>query len=184
MPARPVQLGEVLIREQEIQKRVVELGEEIARDYSGRSPLMIAVLRGAAVFHADLIRHIDLKLRVDFVSADSYGTAAESSGKVEFAKDVESDIQGLDVILVEDIVDTGLTVDYLLQKFRDRDPASLHTCALLSKPSRRQVEVPIDYLGFEIPGRFVVGYGLDYDQKYRNLPFIAALDGVETTNDE
>ncbi|MFQ5929739.1 MAG: hypoxanthine phosphoribosyltransferase [Acidobacteriota bacterium] len=174
----PDEVGEILIDERQIHKRVAELGAAITQDYQGKNPLLIAVLRGAAIFYADLIRHIDLKLRIDFISVSSYGAVTKSSGEVQLLKDVESSIRGVDVILVEDIIDTGLTVDYLLRNLRNRGPASLRTCTFLSKPSRRQVQVQIDYVGFEVPDRFLVGYGLDYNQKYRNLPFIAVLNGV------
>ncbi|MDA2929959.1 hypoxanthine phosphoribosyltransferase [Acidobacteria bacterium AH-259-O06] len=174
----PDEVGEILIDERQIQKRVAELGGAITRDYQGKNPLLIAVLRGAAIFYADLIRHIDLKLRIDFISVSSYGAATRSCGEVQLLKDVESSIRAVDVILVEDIIDSGLTVDYLLRNLRNRGPASLRTCTFLSKPSRRQVQVQIDYVGFEVPDRFLVGYGLDHNQKYRNLPFIAVLDGV------
>ncbi len=174
-----VELRETLIEQAEIQRRVAELGREITHDYREKTPLLVAVLTGAAVFHADLIRHIDLKLRMDFVALASYGTNTENFGEVQLIKDVGSSIRDLDVIVVEDIIDTGLTADYLLRNLGSREPASLKTCALLSKSSRREVEVPIDYLGFEIPDEFVVGDGLDYGEEYRNLPFIAVL---RTTN--
>ncbi len=173
----PNEVGDVLISSEQIQARVVEMGGEITRDFSGRTPLFVAILRGAAIFHADLIRHVDLKLGVDFISVSSYGNATKTSGQVQLIKDLESSIEGIDVILVEDIVDTGLTIKYLLRNLESRGPRSLKVCTLLSKPARREVEVPIDYIGFEIPDRFVVGYGLDYDQKYRNLPYIGVLDG-------
>ncbi len=167
---------QILISEEEIRRRVAKLGNRIATDYEGKVPLLVAVLRGAAIFHADLIRSIDLDLKIDFISVASYGAATESSGQVQFIKDLDISIQGLPVILVEDIIDTGLTVQYLLRNFCSRNPESLRVCSLLSKPARRQVDVPIDYLGFEIPDKFVVGYGLDFDQKYRNLPFVGVLD--------
>ena len=144
-------------------------------DYEGESPLFVCVLRGAAIFHADLIRNTNLNLFVDFLSAYSYGESTESSGEVQLIKDLESSIHGRDVILVEDIVDTGLTLDYLLRNLGSRRPRSLKVCSLLSKPARRKVSVEIDYLGFEIPDQFVVGYGLDHNQRFRNLPFIARL---------
>lgn len=176
MRTAPPELGEILITERQIQERVVELGARITRDYRDAIPLLVAVLRGAVVFHADLIRHIDLDLQVDFIAVFSYGPATRSSGQVQLIKDLESSIQGRQVILVEDIVDTGLTLNYLLGNLGSRRPASLRVCTLLSKPSRREVEVSLDYVGFEIPDRFVVGYGLDFDQKYRNLPYIAVLE--------
>lgn len=174
------EIQEILFTEDQIQERVVELGAEITRDYSGKSPLFVGILRGAAIFHADLIRHVDLRLKVDFISMSSYGDATRSSGQVQLIKDLESGIQDEDVVLVEDIIDTGLTANYLLRNLGSRNPSSLKLCSLLSKPSRRMVPVEIDYTGFEIPDAFVVGYGLDYAQKYRNLPYIGILDGGDT----
>ena len=167
---------EVLISEEDISARVAELGGSIAADYEGRSPLLACILRGAVVFHADLIRQVSLPLTIDFISVSSYGSATKSSGEVRFIKDLESSIQGEDIILVEDIVDTGLTVTYLLEHLRARQPRSLRLCSLLSKPSRRKVEIDVDYLGFEIEDRFAVGYGLDLDQQYRNLPYVGVLE--------
>jgi hypoxanthine phosphoribosyltransferase len=167
----------VLLNAQTIQRRVRLLGKEITRDYKEKSPLLVGVLRGAAVFLSDLIRHVDLELEVDFIALSSYGSATETSGQVQLVKDLESSIDGADVILVEDIVDTGLTLNYLVGNLKSRNPASLRVCALLSKPSRRKVEVNIDYLGFEVPDSFVVGYGLDFDQQFRNLPYIGVLEG-------
>ena len=169
------ELKEILLEEKQIQQKVADLGVRITQDYRGKTPLLIGVLRGAAIFHADLIRHIDLKLRVDFISVASYGNATKTSGEVQLIKDLDTSIRGVDVILVEDIVDTGLTLDYLVRNLESRQPASLSSCALLSKPSRRCIDIPIDYVGFEVPDQFFVGYGLDYQQKYRNLPFIAEL---------
>ncbi len=171
-------IAEVLIDEERIRRRVHELGRRIADDYRDREPLVIGVLRGAVVFHADLIRHLDPRIRIDFIAVASYGAATATSGEVKLLKDLESGIQGEHVILVEDIVDTGLTLDYLLRLLRSRQPASLSVASLLSKPSRRRVEVPVNYLGFEIPDRFVVGYGLDYRQRFRNLPFIGVPGGI------
>ncbi len=168
-------LEEVLIGPQEIHQRVVKIGCDITRDYHGKRPFLVAVLAGASVFHAERVRQIDLSIEVDFVAVSSYRNGTKSLGNIELIKNLKSDINGLDVILVEDIVDTGLTMSYLLQVFRRFNPASLKTCALLSKPSCHEVEVTLDYLGFEIPNKFVVGYGLDYRQQYRNLPFIVIL---------
>lgn len=151
------------------------LGREITRDYRDKSPVLVGVLRGAAVFLSDLIRHVDLELQVDFIALSSYGSATETSGQVQLVKDLETSIDGADVILVEDIVDTGLTLNYLVGSLKSRNPASLRVCALLSKPSRRRVDVHIDYLGFEVPDSFVVGYGLDFDQQFRNLPYIGVI---------
>lgn len=167
--------GPVLLSRGEIQKRVFEMGREITRDYEGRTPHLIGVLKGASVFHADLVRAIELEASFDFIAVGSYGLTTRTSGEVRLLKDLDESPEGRDVIIVEDIIDTGLTLDYLVQCLRMREPASLRTAALLDKPSRRQREVPIDYLGFEIDDRFVVGYGLDYGQHYRNLPDIHLL---------
>lgn len=170
------EIKEILLEEQAIQDRVAEIGKTLTADFRDRSPLFVCILRGAAVFHADLVRHIELPLQVDYLAVSSYGSSTKSSGQVRFTKDLEESIEGRDVILVEDIVDTGLTLRYLLDNLSNRQPASLHVCTFLSKPSRRKIEVPVDYQGFEVPDRFVVGYGLDFNQKYRNLPYVAALD--------
>jgi hypoxanthine phosphoribosyltransferase len=180
MLAKPPAVKGILISEEEIQDRVVKIGREITQDYQGRIPLFVGILRGAAIFHADLIRNVELKLKVDFISVSSYGAATKNSGQVQLIKDLESSIEGEDVIIVEDIIDTGLTIQYLLRNLQSRNPASLRICSLLSKPSRRKVEVPIHYLGFEIPDEFAVGYGLDFNQKFRNLPFIGILNEEET----
>lgn len=174
------ELKEIFLEEKQIQQKVADLGVRITQDYRGKTPLLIGVLRGAAIFHADLIRHIELKLRVDFISVASYGDATKTSGEVQLIKDLDTSIRGVDAILVEDIVDTGLTLDYLVRNLESRRPASLSSCALLSKPSRRRIDTPIDYMGFEVPDQFFVGYGLDYQQKYRNLPFIAVLGNDQT----
>lgn len=169
------ELGEILISAETIQKRVKELGEEITRDYRGKNPHLICILKGACVFHADLIRAIGLGISVDFIAVASYGSATRSSGEVRILKDLDESIEGKDVLLIEDIVDTGLTLDYLLKNLSTRRPNSLRVVALLSKPSRRVIPARVDYVGFEIPDKFVVGYGLDFDQRYRNLPYIAVL---------
>ena len=175
MPAWLAQIDEVLIAERAIQQKVAELASRLAHDYEGKNPLFVCVLRGGAIFLADLIRHIDLSLMIDFIAVSSYGSSRKNSGEVRLVKDLETSVQGKDLILVEDIVDTGLTLDYLLRNLVSRRPASLRVCSLLSKSSRRKVEVPVDYVGFEIPDCFVVGYGLDYRQQFRNLPFVALL---------
>ncbi|MDI9611979.1 MAG: hypoxanthine phosphoribosyltransferase [Acidobacteriota bacterium] len=167
--------GPVLLSHGDIRKRVLEMGREITRDYEGRAPHLIGVLKGGIIFHADLVRAIDLDVSFDFIALGSYGLTTRTSGEVRLLKDLDASPEGRDVIIVEDIVDTGLTLDYLLQFLRTREPASLKVAALLDKPSRRQREVPIDYLGFEIDDRFVVGYGLDYVQHYRNLPDLHLL---------
>ena len=166
---------EVLLEEQALKRRVRELGKELTRDLQDRSPLFVAVLRGASIFHADLVRQVDLMLKVDYISVTSYGDATESSGEVRLVKDLESSIQGQTVVLVEDIVETGLTVSYLMTL----RPSSLRVCSLLSKPSRRRTEVEIDYLGFDVPDCFVVGYGLDHAEKYRNLPYVGVLSNSD-----
>jgi hypoxanthine phosphoribosyltransferase len=168
-------LGPVLLESRAIRERVRALGRQITQDYRGRTPHLIGVLKGASIFHADLVRAIDLELSFDFMAVESYGNLAESSGEVRILKDLDDSLKGKDVLLVEDIVDTGLTLHYLLQNLQTREPNSVKIVALLNKPSRRQIEVPVAYIGFEIPDEFVVGYGLDYDQRYRNLPDICVL---------
>lgn len=166
----------ILIGEEDIQKKVRELGEEISRDYEGRELRVVGVLRGAFIFMADLIRNIRVPLSVDFMSISSYGDECETSGIVRILKDLDKPITGRHVLIVEDIVDTGLTLRHLREVLLTREPASLRVCALLSKPERRIVrDLKIDYLGFEIPNCFVVGYGLDYAERYRNYPFIFVL---------
>lgn len=166
--------GRVQISEAQIAARIRELGEQIKHDYQGQEPHLVCVLNGAFVFMADLVRAIDLPLTIDFLAVSSYGNAQKTSGEVELLKDLHMPIAGRQVILVEDIVDTGITINYLLRMLEARQPASLRIAALLSKPSRRQVEVPIHYLGFEIADAFVYGYGLDRGQFDRNLPFITS----------
>jgi hypoxanthine phosphoribosyltransferase len=166
----------ILIKCDEIAKAVDRLACQIKRDYQGTQPLLIGVLKGSFVFMADLIRQLDLPLELDFVRLSSYGAARESSGKVRIVQGVETSIRGRDVLVVEDIVDTGITTSFLLDYLRKRKPASLKLCALTDKPSRRRVPVSIDYLGFSLPNEFVVGYGLDCDERFRNLPDIYALE--------
>jgi hypoxanthine phosphoribosyltransferase len=170
-------LATVLFGTREIEERVRDLGRAITEDYRGREPVLISVLKGAALFHADLLRAIDLPASVDFMSISSYGAA--SSGVVRIIKDLERDIGGRDVILVEDIADTGLTLSYLLSTLHAREPASLEVCALLDKAARRITPVDIRYRGFECPDRFVLGYGLDYAEVYRNLPYIVAVEDMD-----
>lgn len=167
-------IHEVLISASELERRVGELGAQLSRDYKGREPLLIGVLRGVTCFMADLIRHVSLPIAIDFMAISSYDAA--ESGSVRILKDLDEPLAGRDVIVVEDIVDTGMTLNALLQGLLVRRPASLRVCALLDKRARRLIDVPIDYVGFEIADEFVVGYGLDFRQKYRNLPFIATLD--------
>jgi len=167
----------VLFSEDQIRRRVADLGQTIARDYEGRSPVLVTMLKGAVIFLADLVRAVDLPLRVDFMSISSSGSDSEASGGVvRILKDLDQDIGGEDVIVVEDIIDTGLTISYLLATLRARQPASLVVCTLLDKTARRILPVEIRYRGFECPDRFVIGYGLDHTERYRNLPMIVAVD--------
>ena len=165
----------VLITEEEIQAKVKELGERISRDYEGKELVLVGVLKGAAIFLSDLIRHITIPVTYDFVAISSYGMTTSTSGVVRIVKDLDESVESKHVLIVEDIVDTGLTLKYLIEFLRSRDVASLKVCALLDKPSRRKVEVPIHYVGFTVPDVYLVGYGLDYNQKYRNLPYVGVL---------
>lgn len=167
---------EIIVGEDELAERVRELGEQINTDYEGKDLLLIGVLKGAIFFLSDLMRSISIPCEVDFMAVSSYGSATESSGVVRILKDLDAAIEGRHVLIVEDIVDSGLTLSYLLRALETRGPASLEVCALLTKPERRQVHLPTRYVGFEIPDKFVVGYGLDVGERYRNLPFVAALD--------
>ena len=169
-------LPEILIDEERLQARVRELGAELARDYADREPLLVCVLKGAFVFLGDLIRALPIPCAVDFMAISSYGSGTQTSGVVRILKDLEMSIEGRDVVVVEDIVDSGLTLRYLLRSLAPRRPASVEVCALLTKPERRETDVTCRYVGFEIPNRFVVGYGLDYGEQYRNLPCIAVID--------
>jgi hypoxanthine phosphoribosyltransferase len=166
---------EVLISSREIEDKVREIGARITEDYKGEKPLLIGILRGAVVIMSDLMRNIDLQCELDFMDISSYGTGTSSSGVVRILKDLEEDITDRHVLIVEDIIDTGLTLSYLRRSLQARKPASLEICALLSKPSRRRAELDVKYLGFEVPDEFVVGYGLDYAGAYRNLPDICVL---------
>lgn len=166
---------EVLIPGEKIEQRIGELGAEIARDYSGRNPLLIGVLKGACLFLGDLMRATDIPLNVEFIAISSYGAEMRTSGEVRILKDLDVAIEGRHILVVEDIVDTGLTLSYLLANLKSRGAASVKLVALLDKFERREKEVTIDYLGFQIPDKFVVGYGLDFAERYRNLPFIAVL---------
>lgn len=170
---------EVLIPEEEIQARIKELGAQIARDYAGRNPLLIGVLKGACLFLSDLMRAIDLQLGIEFMAISSYGMSTRTSGEVRILKDLGVPVEGRHILVVEDIVDTGLTLSYLLANLKSRGAASVKLVALLDKIDRREREVPIDYLGFQIPDHFVVGYGLDFAERYRNLPFIGVLKNPE-----
>jgi hypoxanthine phosphoribosyltransferase len=173
--AVPESIGEILVQPDELQHRVRELGAEISRDYAGSDLLLIGVLKGAVFFLADLMRHIDIPCEVDFMAVSSYGSSTDSSGVVRILKDLDQPLEGRHVLIVEDIVDSGLTLQYLMRTLQTRGPASLEVCALLTKPERRKVEMPARYVGFEIPDKFAIGYGLDYAERYRNLPYVATL---------
>ena len=166
----------VLLTQEEIKQTIARLAAEIKRDYRGKHPLFICILKGSFVFLADLIRQLDMPLEVDFVKLSSYGSATKTSGKVKMVQGLNTPIKGRDVLVVEDIVDTGLTISILLEYLRKKKPASLKLCALADKPSRRKVPVTIDYLGFTVPDKFIVGYGIDWDEKFRYLPDICFLD--------
>jgi hypoxanthine phosphoribosyltransferase len=169
-------IGEVLVSNEELTRRVAELGAEISRDYEGRDLVMVGVLKGAVLFIADLMRYMTVPCEIDFMAVSSYGSETDSSGVVRILKDLDAPIEGRDVLIVEDIIDSGLTLHYLLRNLRARNPGSLEVCALLTKPERRRVDLPTRYVGFEIPNRFAIGYGLDHAQKYRNLDYVAALN--------
>src|ERR671915_1699699 len=168
-------VGDILVQSDELAHRVRELGEEISRDYAGRDLFLVGVLKGAVFFLSDLMRHLEAPCEVDFMAVASYGSSTDSSGVVRILKDLDAPIEGREVLIVEDIVDSGLTLSYLLRTLRARDPASLEVCALLTKPERRKVDLPIRYVGFEIPNRFAIGYGLDHAERHRNLPYVAVL---------
>jgi hypoxanthine phosphoribosyltransferase len=167
---------EILVDEESLRSRVAELGEEISRDYEGRDLLLIGVLKGAVFFMADLMRQLTVPCEIDFMAISSYGASTDSSGVVRILKDLDINIEGRDVLVVEDIIDSGLTLSYLMRNLEARQPASLEVCALMTKPERREIDVPVRYIGFEIPNRFVIGYGLDFGERYRNLPYVGVLD--------
>jgi hypoxanthine phosphoribosyltransferase len=169
------EIGEILVQQDDLAHRVRELGEEISADYVGKELFLVGVLKGAVFFLSDLMRSLETPCEVDFMAVASYGSSTDSSGVVRILKDLDASIEGRDVLIVEDIVDSGLTLSYLLRTLRARNPASLEVCALLTKPERRKVELPIRYVGFEIPNRFAIGYGLDLGERFRNLPYAAAL---------
>jgi hypoxanthine phosphoribosyltransferase len=171
--------GRPIVTQEEMRTRIKELGRQISADYADKDLILVGILKGAYAFYADLARAIRVPLRVDFLVVTSYGSKARSSGKVKMVTDLTEDIAGRDVLLVEDIVDSGLTVKFLMKTLAKRKPKSMKVCTLLSKPERRKVDVPVDYVGFKIPNKYVVGYGLDYQQKYRNLPYLAVLDKVD-----
>ncbi len=165
----------ILLDENVLAKRIHELGEEISKDYAGEEVMLVGILKGASVFLSDLIRQINLPAYIDYMVVSSYGNSAETSGVVRILKDLEDNIEGKNIIIVEDIIDTGLTLAYLKHNLLSRHPKSLKICTLLDKPARREIEINIDYKGFEVPDEFIIGYGIDYAEKYRNLPFIGVL---------
>lgn len=172
----PGTIGEELVSQSDLERRVRELGAEISRDYAGKDLFLVGVLKGAVFFLSDLMRSLEVDCEVDFMAVASYGSSTDSSGVVRILKDLDATIEGKDVLIVEDIIDSGLTLSYLLRTLKAREPRSLEVCALLTKPERREVELPIRYTGFEIPNKFVIGYGLDHAERYRNLPYVAVLE--------
>lgn len=166
---------EILLSGEQVQARVAELGAQLAADYASRDPVLVSVLKGSIIFLADLVRAMPIPLSIDLMEVSSYGASTESSGQVRILKDLSTSIAGREVIVVEDIIDTGLTLNYLLRYLNDKGPSSIRICCLLDKPARRLAEIEIDYRGFTIPDRFVIGYGLDYGERYRNLPYIGVL---------
>lgn len=171
--------GRPIVTQEEMRARIRELGKQITSDYTGKDFVLVGVLKGAYAFYADLARAIRLPMRVDFIVVTSYGSRAKTSGKVKMVTEMTEDIKGKDVLLVEDIVDSGMTIQHLVKELSKRKPQSVKVCTLLSKPNRRTIDVPLAYIGFNIPDVYVVGYGLDYQQKYRNLPYLAVLDVAE-----
>jgi len=167
---------DILIDRDALQQRIAELGEEISADYAGRDLLLVGVLKGAVFFMADLMRSLTIPCEIDFMAISSYGDSTDSSGVVRILKDLDINIEGREVLVVEDIIDSGLTLSYLMRNLEAREPATLEICALLTKPERREIDVPVRYVGFEIPNRFVIGYGLDFAERYRNLPYVGVLD--------
>lgn len=170
-------IAKIMFTQEDLQKKIAEMGAQITRDYAEAKETVycVGILKGAVVFYTDLVRAIDMPVHFDFMIASSYGNETKSSGSVKILKDLDYDIEGKHLIVIEDIIDSGTTMNYLMKYFRERKPASVKLCSLLSKPSRRTVDVNIDYCGFEVPDEFLVGYGLDYAEKYRNLPFIGVL---------
>src|SRR3954470_23155504 len=169
-------IGEILVPADELQRRVEDMAAEISRDYEGRDLVMIGILKGAVLFLGDLMRFMSVPCEIDFMALSSYGSETDSSGVVRILKDLDASIEGRDVLIVEDIIDSGLTLQYLMRSLKTRNPASLEVCALLTKPERLRVDLSPRYVGFEIPNRFAIGYGLDHAQRYRNLSYVAALD--------
>jgi hypoxanthine phosphoribosyltransferase len=168
-------VGEILIDEDALAARIAELGREISEDYAGRDLLLLGVLKGAVFFMSDLMRHLSVPCEIDFMAISSYGASTDSSGVVRILKDLDINIEGRHVLVVEDIIDSGLTLSYLVRNLESREPASLEICALLTKPARREIDVPVRYTGFESPNKFVIGYGLDFAERYRNLPYVGVL---------
>jgi hypoxanthine phosphoribosyltransferase len=168
-------VAEILISKKQIRQRTRELAQEISRDYEGKDLLLVCVLKGGIVFLVDLMRELTIPHSIDFMATSSYGASTESSGVVRILKDLDKPIEGRNVLIVEDIIDTGHTLDYLTRILQERAPANLHICTLLNKQERREVDIPIDYVGFNIPNKFVIGYGLDFGELYRNLPFVGVL---------
>lgn len=168
-------IREILISEEQIRQRVKELSAEISSDYQGKNPVLIGVLKGVIFFMADLLREVTLPVEVDFLAVSSYSTEARNKGVVRLIKDLETPLYGRDVLFIEDVIDTGLTLNYLLRNLKERQPASLEVCVLFNKPAHRFMSIPLKYKGFDLPDRFVVGYGLDHQERYRNLPFIGLL---------
>lgn len=176
--------GKVMIGKEELQERVAQLGQQISRDYKGETILAICVLKGAVLFMSDLIREINVDTKIDFMAVSSYGGSTKSSGVVRIIKDLDSNIEGENLLIVEDIIDSGLTLHYLKENLLSRKPKSLKICTLLDKPERRQADIEADYVGFTVENKFIVGYGLDYSQKYRNLPYITSLEETDEQDDE
>jgi len=170
------EISEILITEEEIKNKITELGKKISKDYKGKNLILVGILRGAVIFMADLARKISIPMVFDFIAISSYGAETKSSGVVRILKDLDANIKGKDVLIVEDIVDTGLTLDYLLRMLKSRKPSSIKVCTFLTKTARRKVNVKVDYSGFDIPNKFVVGYGLDYAGKFRNVPYVFTLN--------
>lgn len=168
-------IGRIILSSDQIRAKVDEIGQAISRDYSGRNPLLVGVLKGVLVFMADLLRAITIPVEVDFMAVSNYSPEARASGIVRLEKDLEEPLEGRHVIFVEDVIDTGLTLSYLLRSLRERNPTSLEICTLFNRPHHRLIDIPLKYKGFDLPERFVIGYGLDYREKYRNLPFVALL---------
>ena len=165
----------VLVDQEQLKSKVAELGAKISKDYAGKNLLMVSVLKGSVIFMSDLMRAIDIPCRIDFMSVSSYGAGTKTSGVVKITKDLDIPLKDYDLLVVEDILDSGMTLSYLLEMLQNRGPASIRLCTLFDKPSRRKVDIHADYTGFEVPDEFIVGYGLDYDEKYRNLPYVGIL---------